>query len=148
MNKATTGSVLIGLSLFMLMGMFRADVHGMAAVMAFLLVIVLPAAGGSYLLYSHFSQRQQISANKAQLGLRTLESEILKLARRHGGRLTLVEVTSEFGIDKELAEQALDSLAQQKYADYQVTDSGLLVYTFSELQQLDEKSRARSIEDA
>ncbi|HEY9842305.1 MAG TPA: hypothetical protein V6D23_17720 [Candidatus Obscuribacterales bacterium] len=148
MNKATSGSLLIVLSLFMLMGFFRADVHGISALLAFVLTIILPGGGGAYLLYSHFTQRKQLTANKARMGLKTLEAEILKLARRSGGRLTVVEVTAEFAIDKELAEQALDSLAQQKYADYEVTESGLLVYTFHELQMLDEKSSSRRIEDA
>jgi hypothetical protein len=148
MTKATSGSLLIGLSLLMLMGFFKADVHGMSAFMAFLIVIVLPAGGGGYLLYSHFNQSKQLTANKAKRGLKTLESEILKMAGRNQGQLTVIEVATEFAIDKELAEQALDSLAQQKYADYEVTDSGLLVYTFHELQLLDQKSQARRIEDA
>lgn len=148
MNKATVGSLLIGLSLFMLMGLFNAHVSFIGGLMAFLLVVALPGAGGAYLLYTHFNQGKQLSENKTRRGLKTLESEILKLARRNQSRLTVVEVTAEFAIDKELAEQALDSLAQQKYADYEVTDSGLLVYTFHELQLLDEKSQARRIEDA
>lgn len=148
MNKAIAGSLLSGLSLLMLMGYFNANVQGLSALIAFLLVVVLPGGSGAYLLYSHFQQRQQLGVRKQQLGLKTLESEILKMARRQGGHLTVLEVTAEFGIDKALAEQALDSLAQQQYADYQITDEGLLVYTFAEVQQLSQKHQARSIEDA
>lgn len=148
MNKGTTGYLLIGLALFMLLGFTRAHVQGVSALMTFLIAVVLPAAGGGYLLLASSNQNKQIVANKARLGQKTLESEIIKLARRAQGRLTVIEVMSELGVDKDQAEQALDSLAQQKYADYEVTDSGLLVYTFAELQLLDEKNRSRSIEDA
>lgn len=148
MNKGTTGYLLIGLALFMLLGFTRAHVQGMAAIMTFLIAVVLPAAGGGYLLFANANQNKQIAANKTRLGQKTLEAEIIKLARRAQGRLTVVEVMSELGVDKDQAEQALDSLAQQKYADYEITDSGLLVYTFAELQLLDEKNRSRSIEDA
>lgn len=148
MNKATIGSLLWALALFMLMGFFNASVSGVPALMAFLITIVLPAGGGSYLIYSHVQQRKQLTANKSHRGLKTLESEILKLAQRSGGKLTVLEVTTEFAIDQEQAEKALDNMALQKMADYQVTDSGLLVYTFNELNLLNEKSQARSIEDA
>lgn len=148
MNKVTSGSLLMALSLFMLLGFTRSHVQGFTALIAFALTVGLPAAGGAWLIYTHRREHAQLSANKARLGLKTLESEILRLARSSGGRLTVIEVMSELGVDKDQAEQALDSLAQQKYADYQVTDSGLLVYTFAELQLLDEKSASRRLEDA
>ena len=53
-----------------------------------------------------------------------------------------------FAVDTAEAEALLDSLAQQRHADYEVTDSGLMVYSFPELQQLSEKSSSRRIEDA
>lgn len=149
MNKATSGSLLIALSLFMLMGMFNAhNLTFVSGLMAFLIAVALPGGAGSYLLFTHFQQNKQLVENKARMGLKTLESEIIKMARRNQGRLTVMEVAVEFAIDKEVAEQALDSLAQQKYADYEVTDSGLLVYTFHELELLNDKSQSRRLEDA
>ncbi|PKL77366.1 MAG: hypothetical protein CVV27_05700 [Candidatus Melainabacteria bacterium HGW-Melainabacteria-1] len=148
MNKSTFGYVLIGISLFMLMGFFKANLAPMVAFMTFLFAVVLPAGGGGYLIYEGLRQKKALSGNKANLGRKTLEAEILNLARANQGRLTVVEVVSRFAIDKEEAEALLDSLAQQRHADYEVTDSGLIVYTFHELQRLGDKSQARSIEDA
>lgn len=149
MNKATVGYVLIGIALFMLMGMFRAHLPSAGAFIgAFLFMVALPGAGGAWLVYTGGKEKKALAGNKAALGRKTLEAEILNLARQRQGRLTVVEVVSEFALDTAEAEALLDSLAQQRHADYEVTDSGLMVYSFPELQQLSEKSSSRRIEDA
>jgi len=148
-KKSTQGSLLLGVSLFMLMGFFNANLPSpTSALLAFLIAVVLPGGIGSYLLYSSFQDRKSLSSNKNTLGRKTLEAEILSLARRKQGRLTVVEVVSQFALDKEDAEALLDSLARQGHADYEVTDSGLIVYTFHELLSLDDKAQSRRLEDA
>ncbi len=149
MQKTTQGAILIGVALFMLMGFFNASLASpMVALMAFLIAIALPGGIGSYLLYSGLQSKSALSNQKAALGRRTLEAEILSFARQHRGQLTVIEVVSHFALDKAQAESVLDSLAQQGYADYEITDSGLLVYTFHELQRLGDKTQSRRIEDA
>lgn len=149
MKKTTQGSLLIGLSLFMLMGFFNARLDSaLTALMAFLIAVVLPGGIGAWLLYSGIQQKQALTSNKAAMGQRTLRAEVLNFARQHQGRLTVIEVASQFALDKPQAEALLDSLAQQGDADYEVTDSGLIVYTFRELQSLSEKQQSKRLEDA
>lgn len=149
MKKTTQGSLLIGVALFMLMGSLNANMPSpMVALFAFLIAVVLPGGIGGYLLYSGLQANKNLQHNRAALGRKTLEAEILSFARQHRGQLTVIEVVSQFALDKAQAESILDSLAQQGYADYQVTDSGLLVYTFHELQRLGDKAQSKRIEDA
>lgn len=149
MNKTTQGAILIAVALFMLMGFFNASLASpMVALMAFLIAVALPGGIGGYLVYSGLQAKNSVQNNRAALGRRTLEAEILSYARQHQGQLTVIEVVSHFALDKAQAEGVLDSLAQQGYADYEVTDSGLLVYTFHELQRLGDKAQSKRIEDA
>lgn len=147
MQNSTKGWILIGISLFMLMGMFNANLPFMTKFVMFFLVVVAPGAGGGYLLYSGKQQGQDRISNKKRLAQQTLEAEIIQMARKNQGRLTVIEVVSQLGIDKNHAEEVLDNLALQKIADVQMTDDGLIVYNFTELHQLSDKHQSRRLED-
>lgn len=147
MQNSTKGWILIGISLFMLMGMFNAHVPFMTKFVMFFLVVVAPGVGGAYLLYSNKQQGQGRVANKQRLAQQTLEAEIIQMARKNQGRLTVIEVVGQLGIDKNTAEEVLDNLALQKIADVQMTDEGLIVYNFTELHQLSDKNQSRRLED-
>jgi hypothetical protein len=75
----------------------------------------------------------------------TIEAEVLRLAGERGGRLALVEIVTELAIPSEAAQAALEGLVERELADIAVTDSGVLVYTFHDVERLSEKSRARGI---
>jgi hypothetical protein len=149
MGKLIGGGGLIALALFMLLGFFNAGPMSTAvAVLTFCIAVVLPAASGGALLRSHFRQKGSFTRQREQLRLQTYESEILLLAQRKGGKLTVVEVAAETGLDAPTADAALQSLAQQGVADIEVTDSGVLVYAFYDIQKLSEKDSSRNILDA
>ncbi|MGH7612783.1 MAG: helix-turn-helix domain-containing protein [Gemmatimonadales bacterium] len=149
MGKLIGGGGLIAVALFMLLGFFNAGpMSTPVAVFTFLLSVALPAATGGSLLRSHFRQKGNFARQREQLRLQTYESEILQLAQRKGGKLTVVEVAAETGLDAPTADAALQSLAQQGVADIEVTDSGVLVYAFYDIQKLPEKDSSRNILDA
>lgn len=76
------------------------------------------------------------------------EVEVLKLARRLDGRLTAMEVVTELGVGVDKAEAALKDLNQRGIAGVLISDSGLMVYSFRELENLDEKDSAEPLLDA
>ncbi|MBF2054087.1 MAG: hypothetical protein IGS03_11595 [Candidatus Sericytochromatia bacterium] len=148
MNKAVSGSALLGLSAFMLLGFFNADLAPGVAFATFLIAVVLPGGAGGYLLYLHQQDKQRVHQSRGVLAQRTLAAETLAFARAQGGRLTVLEVATRFALSTSEAEQLLDQMALEGHADYQVTDEGLIVYTFAGVQQLDSKHQSKRLEDA
>jgi hypothetical protein len=138
------GWLLIALAGFMFMGYLGADVGGAAAVFALLIAVALPAAAGIALL----SGRLRLGsggARKLELRQQTLEAELLRIAGVHGGKLTIVEAVSELAVTPEEAKQSLDTLAVRGLADFEVTDSGVVVYVFHDLQHLGDKSKSKGL---
>ena len=141
---------LLGLSLFMLIGFLKAELEDrpLANSLAFGIAVVLPMTGGLSLLYFHSKQKRNLAMSRENLRLRTLQTEILKLASAKQGKLTTIEVMSELGIESDLATIVLNSLTHQNIAELEVTESGVLVYSFYDIQHLSEKSSSRGILDA
>lgn len=129
----------------MLLGFFNS---GLAltgpAVVALLLVVVLPAGFATRMLLKRPSA-QALQQRQQHLRMNTIESEILRIARVHQGKLTLVEIVSDLAISTDEAKAAADSLVHKEIADLEITDSGVLVYTFYDLRHLHEKSSARGL---
>lgn len=138
------GWVLMALAAFMFMGYLGASVEGPAALFALLIAVVLPGATGFALATGRLGGRRP-GARRDELRQQTLEAEILRLAGRHGGKLTIVEAVGELAITPEDAKHALDALALRGLADFEVTDSGVVVYVFHDVQNLDDKSRSRGL---
>ncbi len=69
------------------------------------------------------------------------------MAARGDGRLTVVEVVAELAVPDDTAKQALDALMTRELAEIEITDSGVLVYAFHDIQHLSEKPRARGLLD-
>jgi hypothetical protein len=147
LTKLWSGVALLTLSLFMLLGFLGVARDGIAPaeLMAFAIVVVLPLGFGIKLLRDHFGRDRRVDANKADLRQRTLNAEVLKLAGTQGGKLTIVEVVTALAISADEAKRALDNLALEGMADFQVTDAGVVVYDFQEIRRLGDKSSARGI---
>jgi hypothetical protein len=147
MTKLYGGLLLLGLSLFMLVGFVKAGADGIttAEAIAFLICVVLPGFAGIKYLRDHFGRDQRIEANKADLRQRTLAAEVLKLAGSHGGKLTIIEVVQATAVTPDEAKLVLDNLARDGFADFQVTDAGVVVYDFQDIRRLGDKSEARGI---
>lgn len=139
------GWLLIALAGFMFIGYLGADVGGAAAVFAVLITVVLPAAGGAALLSGRLRLGGAGGARRLELRQQTLEAELLRIARAHGGKLTIVEAVSELAVTPEEAKLSLDALAVRGLADFEVTDSGVVVYVFHDLQHLGDKSKSKGL---
>ena len=147
MKSLLGAGLLLLLSVFMLYGFMRssAELSSFGSVVALLITVVVPAAAGIALGTRHLRRGRLVESRRDQLRQQTIESEVLRLAGQHGGRLTLVEIVTEMAVSTEAAQQAVDALVHREIADIAVTDSGVLVYTFHDVERIGEKSRARGI---
>lgn len=147
MGKLVGGVALLALALFMVVGFFvsGADPFALRTLFGLFIAAGLPAAGGSFILARHFGIGRRIEHRREALRRDTLEAEILKMAGRHGGRLTAVEVAGELAVPATLAEELLNELMAREMAEIEITDSGLLVYTFHDVRHLSEKESARGL---
>jgi hypothetical protein len=144
------GVLLLLISAFMLLGFVRSDVGfgSFNAIAAVLLSVVLPAAGGVVLLRRANRLERRGGARVDRLRQATIESEILRLAMLHDGRLTTVEVASALALPTEEAKATLDALVTREVADLDITDAGVLVYTFHDARHVGDKHSARGLLDA
>lgn len=147
MGKFGGGIALLVLALFMLWGFVRAGADGIssAEALAFLIVVALPGFFGIRMLRDHLGRDKQVEKNKADLRQRTLSAEVLRLAGTHGGKLTIIEVVTAMAVTPEQAKDVLDGLAREGFADFQVTDAGVVVYDFQDIRRLGDKASAKGI---
>lgn len=148
MQKAA-GIALMIIGGFMALGFTQASLSQgpLVIFLSLCLTVFLPLGGGFYLLRSAGQNQKALQTSKSQLAHKTLRAEILRLAAENQGRLTVLEVTQAFALSAEQAEAALDRLALEHLAEHQLTDEGLLVYTFPEVQQLSHKHQAKGLEE-
>jgi len=148
MNSKIGGAVLLAVAAFMLLGFARtgASLSSATALAALLITVALPAGFGVALLRG--GMRGGSSDRTRELRRQTIDAEILKLAMAQGGRLTEVEVASTLALPAGEGKAALDAMVARQAADLEVTDSGVLVYTFHEARHLAEKHEARGLLDA
>jgi hypothetical protein len=138
------GWILVALATFMLFGAMRAGVSGPVGIAALVITVVLPGAAGIALISGLVGTLGRGRARDA-LRRQTLEAELLRLARRHAGRLTLVEVVGELAVSHDEAKDALDALAVRGLADFEVTDSGVVVYVFHDVKHIEDKHDSRGL---
>lgn len=151
MNKLLGGIGLLSLSGFMLLGFAKADLSDQSTAvktMTFAMGVGLPAAAGLGLVHSHRRDRKLLATHIVNSRLIALRSEILKLARENQEKLTEIEVISELGIEPAVANEVLTTLCQQDLAEIEMTDSGLIVYAFRDIQQLPSKHSSKDLFDA
>lgn len=148
--KLLAGFSLVGISLFMLLGFFSADlaVSGLAKALALLVSVGIPGTAGAAILATHFRGGRSLDARREQLKLQTQEAELLRMAGEHAGRLTVVEVVRELAMSHADAETLLKSTVQRGVAEIEITDDGLLVYRFPDIQLLGGKSTSKGVLDA
>lgn len=150
MNKLIGAALLALLALFMLAGFLNSSLalSSGSAIVALLLTVGLPAAGAVMLARGHYADKSRLTGRKAELRRNTIDAEILRLAGEHGGRLTAVEVATALSMTPESAAEALSQLGIRGQADVEVTDDGVLVYSFYDVRHLGGKSTAKGVLDA
>lgn len=145
--KVLGGALLIGVALFMALGFAVSTATRSLGVTiaAVLIAVAVPAGAGVALIHSHYRNKHLRTADRSELRLQTWESELVKLATERGGKLTIVEAVAATGLRAPQVEEAFRSLTQQGVADIDVTDSGMLVYRFPDVQLLEEKGGSKPI---
>ena len=147
MWRTIGGPALLVLAAFMFAGFLRSDASLSAptVLVAVLITVLVPGAAGVALTARRLRAGPRRNDRREALRRQTLDSEILRLASRNGGRLTLVDVVQDMAVPTEEAQGALEGLVHREIADLAVTDSGTLVYTFRDIERRDETGRARHI---
>ena len=75
------------------------------------------------------------------------QHRILRLARDKGGSLTVTEAAMDTRITVEKTEEILRELTISGHAEMRISDSGMVVYHFPEIERWDEKHRARPVDE-
>lgn len=75
------------------------------------------------------------------------QHRLLRLAREKGGSLTVVEAATDGRMTVGVAEEILRELAVGGSAEVRVSESGLVVYHFPEIERGSEKYRAKPVDD-
>ncbi len=147
--RPVLGFTLVGISLFMLLGFLRADlsISAMETLLTLLIAVGVPGAAGGTLLMQHFGGGKKLAHSRAELIRKTQEAELLRLAGENDSKLTVVEVVRELAVTHPEAEELLKSLVVRGFAEIEITDSGMLVYSFPDVKLLDEKSTSRGVLD-
>ena len=149
MGKLICGIALIAVALFMLIGFFNAGPMSAGASLATLLLVVgIPAGAGAGLIRSHFTSTRGFAQRRDDLRRQTQEAEVLQLAQEHQGRLTVVEVVTRLALPAPTAEALLGGLHERGMAEIEITDAGLIVYTFRDIQQLPGKGESKDVLNA
>lgn len=150
MAKLLGGTALIAVALFMLMGFFNVSrpLSAPAAIATLLFTVGLPGAAGLALLRSHFAARRSLVRRREELRRQTQEAEVLKLAQEHCGKLTVVEVAARLALPATTVEELLAGLHERGLAEIELTDAGLIVYTFPDVQKLPGKGTSRDVLEA
>lgn len=145
MSKYGPPLALYALGLFLFIGFLGSDApFTTATLIALLLGVGLPVGIATRMLLNKGGEQRRLQ-KQGELRSRTVEAEVLRIAKTHNGKLTIVEIVSELAITSEEAQTAVDSLVRQQVADIEVTDSGVLVYTFYDIKHLPEKQSSRNI---
>jgi hypothetical protein len=150
MLKLGGGIVLLMVSAFMGIGFLAGGVsqHSIGVQLFSILVAVgVPGASGVALLRQHL-RRALPSPEVAALPRARWTSELVKLAAKKGGRLTVVEVIAETALAPDQVQAAFDEVCASGLAEPEVTESGLIVYAFRDLLLLGEKSDSRGLLDS
>lgn len=129
----------------MLLGFAQAGAVTAASVIALIIGAGIPGAIGIALLAGRMGAGRKLTASRAKLRRQTIEAEILALAGKRAGKLTMVEVVSELALADAEASEVLESLAVRGLADIQITESGTIVYDFRDVRLLGEKGSAKDV---
>jgi predicted transcriptional regulator len=108
--------------------------------------LLIPAAVfitlGVFRLLSFYSRRgQPKDRGRSRM---PLQDEILQLALREGGLLTVTDVVAHTGLSFKKAEKALKEMVDFSRVHMRVSDSGTVVYDFVEI-RLKDKERAKTL---
>ncbi len=137
MIKLIGGGLLILFGLFMFSGAIINISRGtssLAETIGLLLPFaVAPIAGGGLLIRSHFTAKRKALQDKQKVLQEQQEREIIRLAQKRSGRLTIPEIAADTSLSTSEAEDVMKEMTSKGYVDMQVTEAGVIVYEFYEI---------------
>jgi hypothetical protein len=141
MGRASLAYGLIGIGLFLGFGILLNLGSGpsVAGVVFSLLLVSLPVVAGIYLLRNPARRSLELEA------ARGWDSELLRLAEKRDGHLTVAEVVTYGDLDREAAERQLEGLCRQGFAEHTVSDDGVIVYRFQRILAAADKRKAKGV---
>jgi len=75
------------------------------------------------------------------------QNRLLRLARSKGGILTVLEAATDLRLTVDKTEEMMRELAARGHAEMRVSESGLIVYHFAEIELESEKFGARPVDE-
>ena len=101
--------------------------------------LLIPAAIfitiGIFRLLASYGHRRQRKVRKVRR--MSLQDQVIQLAFRKGGLLTVTDVVAETGLSFKKAEKALNEMVDFSHVNMRVSDSGIVVYEFVEIRNRD-----------
>jgi len=146
MDRSVVGGCLLFVGVFLLIALLATPAkEGFVFNLAMsLLVSGPPILLGSWLIRNFLKAKRE---TKAALEA-TQEKEVLLLAERKGGMLTVSQVVAETSLDATHAEVVLQQLAAHGCATIRTSDSGLqVVYEFFDMLPKDQPEQVRILPD-
>jgi hypothetical protein len=141
------GFGLVGLGGLMLLGFFQSSlsITAPATIGALLVAVVLPIVGGIAMIRGIGRGEQR---RRDSLRQQTIEAEVMKLAIQQKGKLTALEVATALALPQDETKIAMDLMVEREIADIEITDEGVIVYTFDAAKRLGSKDTSKGILDA
>jgi hypothetical protein len=75
------------------------------------------------------------------------QQRILRLAREKDGSVTVLEAATEIRMTVDKAEEILRDLAVRGHAEMRISESGMIVYYFPEIERWEERHWAKRVDD-
>jgi hypothetical protein len=136
MKKVIGGWILIGIGAFLLLGFTVSAVkEGITTgdIVAFLLFCVGPIVGGTLLIRSNLQAKRKGIQQTQQALVAQREKEIIRLAQKTGGHLTIPDIVGGTSLNTTEAEEIMREMTTKGYVNMNVTDAGVIVYEFYEI---------------
>ena len=89
-----------------------------------------------YTIVNSIFRRNRISSNKQRnqkINYESPEKSIVKLAKEHNNKITIIDVIRETSLTSKQAEDTLKDLASRGLAEVDVKESGTVVYVFRDV---------------
>lgn len=104
----------------------------MSDLIGILLFSFVPIVSGAILIVSHFRGAKRAEVEQQKLRLAAREKEVLLLARRYEGRLTMAEIVTDTSMDAAGAEETMNELVVKGMTNLRTNEAGQAYYEFFE----------------
>jgi len=144
MKKVIGGGALIFAGLFMLAGFFASTKPSTFAtdLILILLFVLTPIVTGAMLIRSNYLENKKKEQESRKSIFAAREKEILKLAKKKDGELTIPEIVAETSMNAEEADEIMREFVVKQYVDMKITNEGIVVYEFMEFNR-DQEDRSK-----